>query len=162
MKRKGELDPNLLDKMDIDSMADEIVENILSSIDKENISQNLPKNTRRKGVKNVTKDKKIKKSNQNSRKGVPKQMGNDEIEKLTRRIGALENRTEKYISSFRTSAVESSRFTIEKAEEARNENEQMILDLQRQMEDLRTAMIRLSNRIKSITGEKPIRDLKQI
>ena len=73
---------------------------------------------------------------------------------MTRRIQALENRTEKYISSFKTNVVESSRFAIEKAEETRNQNEQMILDLQRQMEDLRTAMIRLSGKIKSITGEK--------
>lgn len=73
-----------------------------------------------------------------------------EIVKLKERIAALENRVEKYINSFKLVAVEAERLTSEKTESLNEENLRQIAHLQGQIEDLRSAMIRLSNEVKKI------------
>jgi len=77
----------------------------------------------------------------------------DDIAKLKQRIFSLENRVEKYIKNFKIVATEAERHLTERAEEISKENEQTIVNLQAQIEDLRTAMIRLSNEVKKIKTE---------
>ncbi len=76
--------------------------------------------------------------------------GPKEIVKLQNRIANLENRLEKYINSFRTVAVEAERNLTEKWEDLIRENERQTIKLQGEIEDLRTALIRLSNEMKNI------------
>lgn len=63
----------------------------------------------------------------------------------------MENRVEKYVKQFKISAVENGRLVTEKSEQLRVVDEQMdqrITDLAGQIEELRTAMIKLSGKIK--------------
>ena len=62
----------------------------------------------------------------------------------------MENRLEKFISNFKTVVVEVDRQLTEKWEELNKGEEKRVLSLQGQIEDLRTALIRLSNELKSI------------
>lgn len=73
-----------------------------------------------------------------------------EITTLKNRITNLENRLDKLIKSFKINTVEAERLVSEKYEELNHMNEQTIMNLQGQMEDLRSAMIRLSNEVKKI------------
>jgi hypothetical protein len=73
-----------------------------------------------------------------------------EIVKLKERISALENRVEKYINSFKLVAIETERLISERIENLTEENLGQIAHLQTQIEDLRHAMIRLSNEVKKI------------
>ena len=132
----------------IDQVADEIVETLLSSTVDD--SKKLKK--RRKGK---IKGGKIKSA---VVRGASKERGLDkknltEIAKLKNRMVALENRTDKYVKNFRIAAIEAGRLVSEKAEEAREENEQLLMNLQDQIEDLRTAMIKLSSNVKRLSGE---------
>jgi predicted secreted protein len=74
----------------------------------------------------------------------------EEIVKLRSRVATLENRVEKYISSFKTNSVENVRNMSQISEELSSESEKQILDLQTQLEALRTAMIRLSSEVRKI------------
>lgn len=132
----------------INQIADEIVETLLSSTVDD--SKRLKK--RRKGKIKGGKTKRL------AARGASKERGLDkknliEIAKLKNRMVALENRTDKYVKNFRIAAMEAGRLVSEKAEEARDENEQLLLNLQDQIEDLRTAMIKLSNIVKRLSGE---------
>jgi len=73
-----------------------------------------------------------------------------EIVKLKSRINSLENRVEKYIRNFKISATESNRLVSEKTENLGEGIEERILNLQGQIEKLRTAMIRLSSEVKNL------------
>lgn len=74
----------------------------------------------------------------------------DDVSRLKNRISNLENRLEKFISNFKTVVVEVDRQLTEKWEELNKGEEKRVLSLQGQIEDLRTALIRLSNELKSI------------
>lgn len=76
--------------------------------------------------------------------------GSNEILKLKNRTASLEDRLNKYINNFKTVAVEVERELTEKWEELNRENERQTIELQGQIEDLRTALIRLSNEMKNI------------
>jgi len=73
-----------------------------------------------------------------------------EVARLKSRISALENRLEKYVNNFKTTAVEVEREISERNKNLDEENERQILRLQGQLEDLRSAMIRLSNEVKRL------------
>ena len=79
-----------------------------------------------------------------------KNLGPKEIIKLKNRIANLEDRLEKYINSFKIVAVEVERELTEKWEELNKENEKQNIELRGQIEDLRGALIRLSNELKNI------------
>lgn len=88
--------------------------------------------------------------------GIAKRSANQnlmEIAKLKNRMTASEKRLEKYIKNLNIASIEASRLVSEKAEEARTENEELLMDLQGQIEELRTAMIKLSSKVKKLTGE---------
>jgi chromosome segregation ATPase len=74
----------------------------------------------------------------------------DEIGKLKARIADLEHKLDKYISSFKLNATESVRRISEVDETLTSENEKQLIALQGQLNDLRTAMIRLSNEVKKL------------
>lgn len=124
----------------VDQLADEIADVLLEYV---NAKSGL---NARKGIKK-TKKRALKVSGMERRNLM-------EIAKLKNRMSALENRTEKYIKSFKLSSVEAGRLVSEKAEEAKDENEQMLFDLQGQIEDLRAAMVKLSNEIKKLSGNE--------
>ena len=137
----------------IDQVADEIVETLLSSTVDD--SKRL-----KKGKKGKITGGKIKsgKTKRLAARDASKERGLDkknliEIAKLKNRMVALENRTDKYVKNFRIAAIEAGRLVSEKAEEARKENEQLLMNLQDHIEDLRTAMIKLSNNVKRLSGE---------
>lgn len=74
----------------------------------------------------------------------------NEIARLKARIVNLENRVEKYVGNFKINATESAR-KISETESSLQENyEHQIIALQGQLENLRTAMIRLSGEVKRI------------
>jgi len=73
-----------------------------------------------------------------------------EMVKLKSRVFALENRLEKYINSFKITAVEVEREISERNKNLDEDNEQQILSLQGQLANLRTAVIRLSNDVKRL------------
>jgi len=73
-----------------------------------------------------------------------------EMVKVKSRISALENRLEKYINSFKITATEVEREISERYKNLNEDNEQQNLHLQGQLEDLRSAMIRLSNEVKRL------------
>ena len=130
MKLKNVDSPFTREEKTTDQLADEIVEILLDSI----ASKGNPKNARER-VTNL---------NSLERKDLM------EIVKLKNRIAALENRVEKYIRSFQITATESERHLTEKSEELTKENQQDIMNLQAQIEDLRTAMVRLGNEVKKL------------
>jgi len=126
----------------IDQLADEIADILIDYV---NAKSDL------KTVKGFKKPEKTK-------KGAVKVSGLErrnlmEIAKLKNRMAALENRMEKFIKSFKLSSIEAGRLVSEKAEEARDENEQILFDLQGQIEDLRDAMVKLSNAVKKLSGK---------
>lgn len=132
----------------IDQVADEIVETLLSSTVDDSKRQKKDKKRKIKGGK-------IKRL---AARDVPREHGLNEkslieIAKLKNRMVAMENRADKYIKNFRIAAVEAGRLVSEKAEEAREENDQLLMNLQDQIENLRTAMIKLSNSVKRLSGE---------
>ena len=130
-----------LKEKEIDEMADEIVELILSSVAAVD-SKKLERIKR--GGREATKSTKT---------GTMGRKTLMEILRLKNRINALENRMEKYIKNFKIASIEANRLISEKAEEARDENEQMLFDLQGQIEDLRAAMTRLSNEVRKLSGK---------
>ena len=137
----------------IDQVADEIVETLLSSTVDD--SKRL-----KKGEKGKIKGEKIKseKTKRLAARDASKERGLDkknliEIAKLKNRIFALDNRMDKHVKNFRIAAMEASRLVSEKTEEVREENEQLLMNLQDQIEDLRTVMIKLSNNVKRLSGE---------
>ena len=126
----------VLEEKDIDIIANEIVESLLnSSIDGQSISIKGVKNRKGKGKSKI-------------KRKISGFEGKNlmEIAKIEDRMDALENRMKKSARYFKN-IDEMSRIP-EQAEQNRSEHEQMMLDLQGQIEDLRTAMIRLSNRVK--------------
>jgi hypothetical protein len=132
----------------IDQVADEIVETLLSSTVDD--SKRLKRG--RKGKIKGGKTKRLVATD------APREHGLDkknliEIAKLKNRMVAMENRADKYVKNFRIAAIEAGRLVSEKAEEAREENEQLLMNLQDQIEDLRTVMIKLSSNVKRLSGE---------
>lgn len=73
-----------------------------------------------------------------------------DIDVIKNRIAILENRLNKLVNNFRIDIVEAERMITQKAEELNNENDQRITNLVSQVENLRGAMIRLSNDVKEI------------
>ena len=73
-----------------------------------------------------------------------------DLGKMKSRIDNIESRLEKYVKSFKIVAMEVERQLVEKNEELNKEREQRVLKIQGHVEDLRTAMIRLSNEVKRI------------
>ena len=115
----------------VDQLADEIVELLLSS-----------KNDLKKAEGETT-GKKVSSGEQESR--IVNQVG-----KLEKRIEALENRVEKYIGSFKIVATESGRSITEKTETLKRDVDSDIVGLRGELDELRTAMIRLSNEVKKM------------
>jgi len=68
--------------------------------------------------------------------------------KLKSRIQYLENRIEKHVHDYKTTAIEVERQISDKFSEFEQENEKRLMYLQGQLEALRTAMIKLSNEFK--------------
>lgn len=68
--------------------------------------------------------------------------------KLKSRIQFLENRIEKHVHDYKTTAIEVERQINDKFSELEQENEKRLIYLQGQLEALRNAMIRLSNEFK--------------
>ena len=79
-------------------------------------------------------------------------------DKLPSRIAALENRLEKYIENYKINATELERQITERYEELNEENEKRVLQLQSQIETLRTAMIKLSNELKAMKSTQTGQD----
>lgn len=77
---------------------------------------------------------------------------------LKLRIQNLENRIEKHIHDYKTTAIEVERQIVDKFSEFEQENEKRLIYLQNQLEALRSAMIRVSNEFKrskeSISSQK--------
>lgn len=130
----------------IDQVADEIVETLLSSTVDD--SKRLKK--RSKGKIKGGKTKRL--AERSKERGLDKK-NLIEIAKLKNRMVAMENRMDKHVKNFRIAAIEAGRLVSEKSEEAREENEQLLMNLQDQIEDLRIAMIKLSNNVKRLSGE---------
>lgn len=127
-----------LEDNEIDRLADEIVEALLSSASRKGNSKKAESG--KKGLE----------------KGVAKRSASQnlmEIAKLKNRMTASEKRLEKYIKNLNIASIEASRLVSETAEEARSENEELLMDLQGQIEELRTAMIKLSSNVKRLAGE---------
>lgn len=80
-----------------------------------------------------------------------------EIVKLKNRIKNLEQRLEKHINNYKITATEIERQITERTENSNQEIEKRIANLIGQIEDLRSAMIRLSNEIKKIKEEVNIK-----
>ncbi len=116
-----------------DELVDEIVEEILTETKAEKLSS-------------VTKPEIFLDSN------VPENV------KLKTRLQNLENRIEKHVHDYKTTAIEVERQIVDKFSEFEHENEKRLIYLQGQVEALRTAMIRLSNEVKqfkeSISSQK--------
>lgn len=73
-----------------------------------------------------------------------------EVDHLRNRIAELENRMNKLVENFKIIAVETSREISERVNGILEENDQQITNLESQIEALRTAMIRLSSRLKQL------------
>src|SRR3989338_1086982 len=76
-----------------------------------------------------------------------------DVARLKARIVNLENRVEKYIGNFKVSSVEVERELSESRRNLEDEYDSQMMHMQTQMENLRTAMIKLSaevNKIKDI------------
>lgn len=73
-----------------------------------------------------------------------------ETDKLKERISILENRIDKYANSFRIFAIEVERELSEKYRSLEEDNEKRVVHLQGQLENLRTAMIKLSSEVKGL------------
>lgn len=129
----------------IDQLADEIAELLIDYVNAKNEPQKSPK---------IAAEAKIATEGKIAEAGGLDKRNLIEIAKLKNRVSSLEHRVEKYIKNLELSAIESGRLTSEKSEEIKDENEQMLLNLQGQVEELRTAMIRLSNQVKRISGEQ--------
>lgn len=127
-----------LEDTEIDRLADEIVDALLSSDSRKGSSKKTEG-----GKKGLEKGAAKRSANQNLM----------EIAKLKNRATASEKRLEKYIKNLNISSIEASRLATEKAEEARSENEELLMNLQGQIEELRTAMIKLSSKVKKLAGE---------
>ena len=71
-----------------------------------------------------------------------------DVVKLKSRIQYLENRIEKHVHDYKTTAIEVERQISDKFSEFEQENEKRLIYLQGQLEALRTAMIKFSNEFK--------------
>jgi len=71
-----------------------------------------------------------------------------DLVKLKSRIQYLENRIEKHVHDYKTTAIEVERQISDKFSEFEQENEKRLIYLQGQLEALRTAMIKFSNEFK--------------
>ncbi|MBI2034874.1 MAG: hypothetical protein HYT11_04045 [Candidatus Levybacteria bacterium] len=71
-----------------------------------------------------------------------------DVSKLKLRLQYLENRIEKHVHDYKTTAIETERQIVDKFSEFDQENEKRLMYLQNQLEALRNAMIRLSNEFK--------------
>ena len=123
----NKLKPEILTDSMIDEISDEIVESLLKSGVVRREKEEMHGND---GVLDDTKAAKIK-----------------------NRIKELEGRLDSHINDFKVVSIETERMITEKVESMNEESERQILALQEQIEDMRTAMIRLSNEIKRMKGE---------
>ena len=82
----------------------------------------------------------------------------DDSPKIKSRLQNLENRIEKHVHDYKTTAIEVERQIVDKFSEFDQENEKRLIYLQGQLEALREAMIRLSNEFRkskeSISSQK--------
>jgi hypothetical protein len=116
-----------LEDNEIDILADEIVEVLLSCASRKGYSKKAYGGKKRLDG------------------GIAKRSANQnlmEIAKLKNRMTASEKKLEKYIKNFNIASIE-----------ARSGNEELLIDLQGQIEELRTAMIKLSSKVKKLAGE---------
>lgn len=79
-----------------------------------------------------------------------KYRNNGELDKLKNRMDEIEIKLNKFMGNFNAVAVGVERQLTEKYKVINSENEQKIMNTQSQIENLRMAMIRLSNEIKKI------------
>lgn len=81
-----------------------------------------------------------------------------ELIKLRTRIQNLENRIEKHVHDYKTTAIEVERQIVDKFSEVEQQYEKQLIYLQGQIEVLRNAMIKLSNEFRlfkeSISSQK--------
>ena len=70
--------------------------------------------------------------------------------KLKSRIQYLENRIEKHVHDYKTTAIEVERQIVDKFSELEQDNDKRLIYLQGQIESLRDGMIRLSNELKQL------------
>ncbi|MBI4009703.1 MAG: hypothetical protein HY361_00715 [Candidatus Aenigmarchaeota archaeon] len=73
-----------------------------------------------------------------------------EISKLKAKIVALENKLGNYANNYKISTVEIDRQMTEQREDLVNELEKQVVELRGQIEDLRTAMVRLGSEVRRI------------
>ncbi len=113
-----------------DELVDEIVEEILAET-----SVGKPSETKTSSVK----------------KFKPEELydGASDLKEKSR-MPSFENRAEKTIYDYKTTAIEIERQITEKFTEFEQENEKRLMYLQNQLESLRTAMIRLSSDLKQL------------
>ncbi len=120
-----------------ESLAEEIADEIVDSI--------LTSGANRKGVE-ISENKK-----ENFRENIGSET--EELIRIKRRLEAAENRLDKYVNSFKIFATEVERQLTQKTGELTDDVDRQILDLQGDVEELRTAMIKLSNKIGQLSGE---------
>ncbi len=72
----------------------------------------------------------------------------DDSPKIKLRLQNLENRIEKHVHDYKTTAIEVERQIVDKFSEFEQENEKRLIYLQGQLGALREAMIKLSNEFK--------------
>lgn len=80
---------------------------------------------------------------------IEKRNSNDIIN-LKEKISILEGKLNKFLEDFKISVVEAEREITERHEKILNDMDKQIVRLQSQIEDLRTAIIRISNEVKNL------------
>ena len=114
-----------------DDLIDEIVEEVLSETMEKPSSETPTKKPKLKEPEEMLLDSNV-----------------SDLAKLKPRVQYLENRIEKHVHDYKTTAVEVERQISDKFSEFEQENEKRLIYLQGQLEALRTAMIKLSNEFK--------------
>lgn len=69
------------------------------------------------------------------------------------RVEALEGRFGKYMTNYKTTAIELEKQITEKAEEFNREQEKQLVHLRTQLDDMRVALIRLNNEFRAFREE---------
>lgn len=114
-----------------DELVDEIVEEVLSETMGKPLSEIPTKKPKLKEPEEMLLDSNV-----------------SDVVKLKSRIQYLENRIEKHVHDYKTTAIEVERQIVDKFSEFEQENEKRLIYLQGQLEALRTAMIKFSNESK--------------
>ena len=114
-----------------DELVNEIVEEVLSETMGKPSSETPTKKPKLKEPEEMLQDSNV-----------------SDVVKLKSRIQYLENRIEKHVHDYKTTAIEVERQIVDKFSEFEQENEKRLIYLQGQLEALRTAMIKFSNEFK--------------